>query len=334
MKRNLDKKEDGVTHVIEFTIALTVFVLLVQAFTSSMNHRIGIDLDINDDKVVMAREAISELAGSEGKVGELTNWEDFEFGTGDPQLRNGVNVGILNSNGEIDKDKCNALGKFPYFSLKNELGVTDELRIEVKTLVPSEIVCLWGGELDGASVSIQSEKYLLYNTGSEVVPALLTVTVYNGQVPGNKVYMTEVMYNPTVNGDSYEWVEVYNPNPVSIYIETWKISDSVDEDIITNDEDGDDLVLLPAKTTGILTSSITTYKETYGDYQYVFSVEDNAIGNGLGKNETLVLSKGSFKDTFSYTSEDGADGNGKTLTRTCYDCEIWEEAVASPTTID
>ena len=64
MRRTLPKEENAVTHVIEFTIALTVFVLLIQAFTSSMNHRIGIDLDINDDKVVMAREAISELAGS------------------------------------------------------------------------------------------------------------------------------------------------------------------------------------------------------------------------------------------------------------------------------
>ena len=30
-------------------------------------------------------------------------------------MRNGVTVGLLNSNGEIDKDKCEALGKFPYF---------------------------------------------------------------------------------------------------------------------------------------------------------------------------------------------------------------------------
>ncbi len=47
--------ENGVTHVIEFTIALTVFVLLVQAFTSSMNYRIGIDSDNNNERVVKAR---------------------------------------------------------------------------------------------------------------------------------------------------------------------------------------------------------------------------------------------------------------------------------------
>lgn len=332
MKRTLVKNENAVTHVIEFTIALTIFVLLVQAFTSSMNYRIGIDLDNNDERVVMAREVISELTGSEGKIGEVTNWEDYEFGTGDVQLRNGVTVGLLNSNGEIDKDKCDALGKFPYNPLRNELEVTQGLRIEIRTMVPDETVCLWGGNPSTSSISVNSEKYILYNSGSAILPATLTVTVYEGDVPGNKMYMTEVMYNPTNSGVDYEWIEIYNPNPTAIYVESWQISDSVDKDNILADNE-DEILLLPANRAGILTTSPTVYKEAYGDYQYVFSVEDMAIGNGLDKNETLVLSRGSFEDTFSYTDDDGADGNGKSLTRTCYNCKTWNEATASPGTI-
>ena len=332
MKRTLVKNENAVTHVIEFTIALTIFVLLVQAFTSSMNHRIGIDLDNNDERVVMAREVISELMGSEGKIGEVTNWEDFEFGTGNVQLRNGVTVGLLNSNGEIDKDKCDALGKFPYNPLRDELEVTQGLRIEIRTMVPDETVCLWGGNPSTSSISVNSEKYILYNSGSAILPATLTVTVYEGDVPGNKMYMTEVMYNPTNSGVDYEWIEIYNPNPTAVYVESWQISDSVDKDNILADNE-DEILLLPANRAGILTTSPTVYKEAYGDYQYVFSVEDMAIGNGLDKNETLVLSKGSFEDTFSYTDDDGADGNGKSLTRTCYNCKTWNEATASPGTI-
>jgi hypothetical protein len=172
----------------------------------------------------------------------------------------------------------------------------------------------------------------LYNSGSAILPATLTVTVYEGDVPGSRMYMTEVMYNPTNSGVDYEWIEIYNPNPTAIYVESWQISDSVDEDNILADND-DEIILLPGYKAGILTTSPTIYKEAYGDYQYVFSVEDMAIGNGLGKNETLVLSKGSFEDTFSYTDDDGADGNGKSLTRTCYNCNTWNEAVASPGTI-
>ena len=57
MKREINR-DDGVTHVIEFTIALTMFVLIFQAFTASMNYRIGVDLDNNDNRVVMALSLI------------------------------------------------------------------------------------------------------------------------------------------------------------------------------------------------------------------------------------------------------------------------------------
>jgi|TARA_B110000263_G_scaffold134504_1_gene116812 hypothetical protein len=332
MKQRLITTEDAVTHVIEFTMALTIFVLLIQSFTSAMNYRIGIDLDNNDNRVVMAREVISELTGSQGKINNVTNWEDYEFGTGEAQLRNGITVGLLNSNGNLDKDKCDALGKFPYNPLKNELEVTQELRIEIRTIIPDESVCIWGGDPKDSSISVKSERYMLYNDSSKLLPSVLTVTIFEGNSLGNKIYLTEVMYNPTNNGVDYEWIEVYNPNPTAIYIGNWIIADNVDKDKILPGND-DDLIVLPANKVGILTTSPSVYKSTYGNYTNVFSVEDMAIGNGLGTNETLTLSKGSFEDTFSYTKSDGADGNGKSLTRSCYNCETWNEAIATPNTI-
>ena len=171
------------------------------------------------------------------------------------------------------------------------------------------------------------------NTGSAVLPATLTVTIFEGgEIPDNKIYMTEVMYNPEQRASDYEWIEVYNPNSAAIYFAGWKISDSGDDDLILP-ENEENKITLPANSVGILTSSPATYKETHGDYEYVFSVEDTAIGDGLGDDETLTLSKGSFDDTYTYTSDDGADENGKTLTRSCYNCETWAEAVASPSTI-
>ena len=61
----------------------------------------------------------------------------------------------------------------------------------------------------------------------------------------------------------------------------------------------------------------------------MFLVEDIAIGNGLSNSDNLTLSKDLFEDTFSYTKDDGANGNGKTLTRNCYNCDSWNEAVES-----
>ncbi len=329
-KRNIID-EDAVTHVIEFTIALTVFVIILQAFTSSMNFRIGIDLNSNDNNIVMAREVISELTGSEGLIGDSSAWENNEYGTGSVQLRNGTTIGILNSDGEIDSDKCNSLSKYPYYPLKEELGVTEQLRIEVQTLVPKETVCLWGGNPDTAFVSFESQRYLLYNDGTNSIPALLTVTVYEGDTPTSDLYLTEVMYSPEINGFGYEWIEFYNPNDIAIFVNSWSIADTDEKDNIVSEKN--EVITIPAKSVGILTSSPATFRETYVNYKYVFSVEDVAIGNGLGTSETIILAKNSYNDIFTYTSEDGANGNGKTLTRSCYNCADWNEAVSSPGTI-
>ena len=331
MKRRNIIEEDAVTHVIEFTIALTVFVIILQAFTSSMNFRIGIDLNSNDNNIVMAREVISELTGSEGLSGDSSAWENNEYGTGSVQLRNGTTIGILNSDGEIDSDKCNSLGKYPYYPLKDELGVTEQLRIEVQTLVPKETVCLWGGNPETASVSFESQRYLLYNDGTNSIPALLTVTVYEGDTPTSDLYLTEVMYSPEINGFGYEWIEFYNPNDIAIFVNSWSIADTDEKDNIVSEKN--EVITIPAKSVGILTSSPATFRETYVNYKYVFSVEDVAIGNGLGTSETIILAKNSYNDVFTYTSEDGANGNGKTLARSCYNCADWNEAVASPGTI-
>ena len=328
MKRRNIIEENAVTHVIEFTIALTVFVIILQAFTSSMNFRIGIDLNKNDNNIVMAREVISELTGSQGLSGNSVEWENNDYGTGNIQLRNGTTVGILNSNGEINSDKCNSLSKFPYYPLKEELGVIEQLRIEVQTLVPKETVCLWGGNPNTSTVSFESQRYLLYNNGTSTVPALLTVTIYEGEPPADNLYLTEVMHSPQNNGFDYEWVEFYNPNDAAVFFNGWTIADEDQKDIIISNDN--EMITIPAKTVGIFTSSPSTFRETYLDYKYVFSVEDVAIGNGLGTTENLVLSKSSYRDVLSYTSDDGANGNGKTLTRNCYDCNDWNEANSSP----
>ena len=328
MKRRNIIEEDAVTHVIEFTIALTVFVIILQAFTSSMNFRIGIDLNKNDNNIVMAREVISELTGSEGLSGDSSSWENNEFGIGNVQLRNGTTVGILNSDGEIDSDKCNSLGKFPYYSLKEELGVTEQLRIEVQTLIPKETVCLWGGDPNTATVSFESQRYLLYNDGTKTIPALLTVTIYEGDVPTSDLYLTEVMHSPEQTASGYEWIEFYNPNNIAIFMNSWAIADNDEKDNIIPGKN--EIITIPAKSVGILSSSQPIFKENYLDYKYVFSVEDLSIGNGLATSDTITLSKNSYNDVLSYTSDDGANGNGKTLARSCYNCADWNEAVSTP----
>ena len=47
----IPRREEGVTHVIEFTFALTLFLIIIQAFSTTMDFRIGVDLDSNDNRI-------------------------------------------------------------------------------------------------------------------------------------------------------------------------------------------------------------------------------------------------------------------------------------------
>ena len=53
----------------------------------------------------------------------------------------------------------------------------------------------------------------------------------------------------------------------------------------------------------------------------------------MDDTDSLTLSKNSFSDLFSYTVDKGANANGKTLTRSCYDCDDWAEAAESAGTV-
>ena len=220
------------------------------------------------------------------------------------------------------------MGKFPYYSLKEELGVTEQLRIEVQTLIPKETVCLWGGDPNSATVSFESQRYLLYNDGTKTIPALLTVTIYEGDVPTSDLYLTEVMHSPEQTASGYEWIEFYNPNNIAIFMNSWAIADNDEKDNIIPGKN--EIITIPAKSVGILSSSQSIFKENYLDYKYVFSVEDLSIGNGLATTDTITLSKNSYNDVLSYTTDDGANGNGKTLARSCYNCADWAEADSTP----
>ena len=217
------------------------------------------------------------------------------------------------------------------------LGVINELRIEVRTMVPNESVCLWGGDPSGSSVSIQSERFLLYNTGSEILPAVLTVTVYDGEVPGNKIYMTEVMYNPTKSGANYEWIEIYNPTNYALDLNEFKISDRNESDYLKRN--ADDIITIPAGAVGIIVVNETFFREnilvSVNENAYIFEVEDSAIGKSLDIEDEIIVKYGANERKVAYNYEtDGAFRNGNSLNISCIECEEFIEGEISPGTYE
>ena len=52
------RDEQGVTHVIEYTLALTLFIMLLHSFTTTMEFRLGVDLDRQDQRYPAVREVL------------------------------------------------------------------------------------------------------------------------------------------------------------------------------------------------------------------------------------------------------------------------------------
>ena len=320
--------EQGVTHVIEYTLALTLFILLLQSFTTTMEFRLGIDLDRQDQHYPAVRVVLGELTGSAGNASGIEAWEALEWGTGETQLRNGTTVGLLASDGVLSAAKCQALAKFPYSGLREELGVIDGLAIEVRTLSPDARVIFWGGDLDSASISVTEERLLLLRTAEgDEVPAKLRVSLFEAPFKSDMLYLTEIMYAPT---SGTEWVELYNPRDTAVLLPGWKLSDLAEDDLITGT--ATEQLSIPARTAAVIAASPSIFASDYPGVSYVFGVEDSALGNGLGDGgDSLTLSYGALSYTKSWeATTDGADGDGNSLTRECPTCDGWAAAAPTP----
>ena len=320
--------EQGVTHVIEYTLALTLFILLLQSFTTTMEFRLGIDLDSQDQRYPAVRVVLGELIGSAGNASGIEAWEALEWGTGETQLRNGTTVGLLASDGVLSAAKCQALAKFPYSGLREELGISDGLAIEVRTLSPDARILFWGGDLDSASISVTEERLLLLRTAEgDEVPAKLRVSLFEAPFKSDTLYLTEIMYAPTSGS---EWVELYNPGDTAVLLHGWKLSDLAEDDLIIGDATVQ--FSIPARTAAIIAASPSIFSSDYPGVSYVFGVEDSALGDGLGDGgDSLTLSHGALSYTKSWeATTDGADGDGNSLTRDCPPCDGWTATTATP----
>ncbi|MEE3207862.1 MAG: lamin tail domain-containing protein, partial [Candidatus Thermoplasmatota archaeon] len=253
------RDEQGVTHVIEYTLALTLFIMLLHSFTTTMEFRLGVDLDRQDQRYPAVREVLGELTGSVGNASGVEVWETLEWGTGETQLRNGTIVGLLASDGVLSEAKCQALAKFPYGGLREELGVNEELAIEVRTLSPDAQVIFWGGDLDSASISVTEERLLLLRTtGGDEVPAKLRVSLFEAPFVSDSLYLTEIMYAPT---SGTEWIELYNPHDTAIMLSGWKLSDLEEDDLITGT--ATEQLSIPARTAAVIASNPTIFASDY-----------------------------------------------------------------------
>lgn len=119
------------------------------------------------------------------------------------------------------------------------------------------------------------------------------IIVISGKANAN-LLVNEVMYDPELNDNYYEWVELYNPTNEPINISNWTITDNSETEFLEGDFDhGNGTTIIPPKGYAIITDHGTMFYENFSipDDTIKLYVDDSSIGNGLGNSGDKIILK-------------------------------------------
>ena len=108
------------------------------------------------------------------------------------------------------------------------------------------------------------------------------------------ILINEVMYDPGINDNYYEWIELYNPTNESINLSGWTIADSFENETIENDFDhGNGTMTIPSQGYAVITDHGTKIYEIFSipNETIKLYIDDSSIGNGLGNSGDKLLLK-------------------------------------------
>jgi len=107
------------------------------------------------------------------------------------------------------------------------------------------------------------------------------------------ILINEIMYDPSISDNYYEWVELYNPTNKSINLSGWSLTDNSEEDNLEgNFENGNGTTIIPPFNYAIITDHGTKLYNNYSVLNNTLKlfVDDSSIGNGLGnRGDKLIL---------------------------------------------
>jgi len=101
------------------------------------------------------------------------------------------------------------------------------------------------------------------------------------------------MYDPEINDNYFEWIELFNPSDESINLSGWTIADNSENESIEGDYDhGNGTMIIPSLGYAIITDHGTKFYENFSISNDTIKlyIDDSSIGNSLGNNgDKLIL---------------------------------------------
>ena len=228
--------ENGLTAVIEFLSAFTLFLMILTAFMSLAQLEMGsndTEIDQVDQAVVSGLDRLTSGSGwfvpSDGDDGYdyANSTEDWHLQTAEIIEDGRVQTGLM-ANNQLDLDRVEALSNVTLASFSKGLGLDEDLTAFLRITIHASdnetrngLVLFEGGaNLNMARMASTASSTV--RMGTELV--LITLEVHDASRGNENLIITEVMTRPISGGP--EWVEVYNDNAFATSLYGWSFNTS------------------------------------------------------------------------------------------------------------
>ena len=227
-----ERDEGGLTAVIEFLSAFTLFLMILTAFLSLAQLQMGSNDPDVDRLDRAAAVGLDRLSSGPGWFVPMDGGLDYGNATEDwhlhdaASLDNGrVQPGLLLAH-RLDMDRIEALHNVTEEGMAQGLGLADDMSLHLTIQVVESNNASRVGELlfrggtDRTSAPSSSTSYRSFQQEGELIRVVLEV--HDGGRKANQLHLTEVMTRPSANGP--EWVEVFNPNDFAVALKGWSLN--------------------------------------------------------------------------------------------------------------
>ena len=241
---SLQRNEAGLTAVIEFLSAFTLFLMILTAFLSLAQLEMGSN-DTSVDRIDRAAyNGLDRMTSNSGWFVPILGLNlDYQNATSDwheidaSDLDKGVvQVGLM-QDGMLDFDRVSSLSKVTEDGMAKGLGLDEGLSLYVQIKITEsdnssrDNLILFEGGTPRNTAQTSSSASVTFQDGLEKIQLILEV--HDGGRKSNALYITEI--SPRSVSGSPEWIEVSNPNDFAISLKGWSfthISSSADSNIL------------------------------------------------------------------------------------------------------
>jgi len=234
IRASLQRDENGMTAVIEFLSAFTLFLMILTAFLSLAQLEMGSN-DTSVDRLDRAAAQGLDRMTSDG------GWfvPKFDDGTLDysnstsewhiqpiEMLNQGIVLAGLMDANRLDINRINSLSNITEDNLARGLGLSGKysLYLEIKITesnIPNRTnLTLFSGGTERGTAQASSSSFKQIQMGQEKF--LLILEIHNGGRKANDLHITEI--SPRSVSGSPEWIEMYNPNNFAIDMNGWSLT--------------------------------------------------------------------------------------------------------------